>query len=99
MLDRQGVLSIFESKSGAPVSKTRVGGSYWATPVIAGDLMYFFASNGVARVVNLQSMEVVHKHEFKDQEFLGSPAVSGDAIFVRSNEYLWKITNTDDSST
>ena len=92
-----GVLNQYSTTDGTPEKRVRVGGSgdYWATPVIARDHMYFFTQKGVARVVDLKEMEVVHKHQFEDEVFLGSPAVSEDAMFIRSDRFLWKIAKTD----
>ena len=89
-LSRNGILKSFDLKSGQPVSTIRVGGSYWSTPVVGGSRMYFFAMDGTARVVDLEKMEVVNQRKFEDQEFLGSPAISDNALFVRSNSRLYK---------
>ena len=92
-LNRSGVLSGFSAKTGEPTGlKLRVGGSYWGTPVIAGEHMYFFAQDGTARVVKLgEDAKVVHEYQFEDQVFLCSPAVTDDGLFVRSDKHLWKI--------
>lgn len=94
-LNRAGVLSGFSIDTGEEVSKARVGGSYWATPAVAGNHMYFFAQDGTARVVDLETMKVVHDHKFEDDEFLGSPAVHNGAMFIRSAKFLYKIAKTD----
>jgi hypothetical protein len=63
-----------------------------------------FGDNGELRIANLhldddsKNPEVVHKYKFETvvdgeksiEVFLGSPAVSGNALFVRSDRYLWK---------
>ena len=97
-LGRGGVLKSFKLADGEPVGSLRVGGNYWATPAVAGTHMYFFSQEGVARVVDLEKMELVHEHEFKDEAFLGSPAISGNAMFVRSDRFLYKIAENDDAS-
>jgi len=40
-------------------------------------------------------MEIIHEQKFEDGVFLGSPAISNGAMFIRSDNYLWKIANTD----
>ena len=82
--------------SGDEVWKTRVGGQHWTTPLLANDHLYFFDQNGVASVVNVggefedPSKRVVHTHTFEDEIFLGSPAASDGAIFMRSDKNLYK---------
>ena len=61
--------------------------------------MYFFAQAGQAYVVELgangENPKVVHEHTFEDEVFLGSPAVANDAMFVRSDRFLWKIAGSN----
>ena len=90
VLSRDGILKSFDLKSGEPISTMRVGGSYWATPVAGGERMYFFAMDGTARVVDLEKMKIVHQRKLQDQEFLGSPAISDDSLFVRSSNRLYR---------
>ena len=101
-LTGSGVLASYSAIDGTEQEKVRVikGGSAWATPVIAGGHMYFFAQAGQSYVVRLgtkvgESPEVVHEHTFEDEVFLGSPAIANDAMFVRSDKFLWKIASTN----
>ncbi len=67
-------------------------GQFWATPVVAGQHMYAFAMNGKCFTIQLSdtSGEVVATSEL-GEDVLGSPAIDGDAIFVRSTGALWKL--------
>ncbi len=67
-------------------------GQFWATPVIAGNLMYAFALSGKCFVVKLDESggEVIAECEL-GEEVLGSPAISDGAMYVRSTGALWKI--------
>ena len=101
-LTRSGVLTSFSAIDGTEQQKIRVikGGSAWATPIVADGHMYFFAQAGQSYVVKLgvatgEKPEIVHQHTFEDEVFLGSPAVANDAMFVRSDKFLWKIANTN----
>jgi outer membrane protein assembly factor BamB len=100
----KGIVRSFNRETGEMIKQARVGGSYWATPVVADGHMYLFGDNGELRIANLhldddsKNPEVVHKYKFETvvdgeksiEVFLGSPAVSGNALFVRSDRYLWK---------
>ena len=77
-------------------AKARAGGQHWTTPLVAGNYMYLFAQDGNASVLKLDgdvddaNQRVIHRHEFKGEVFLGSPAATGDAIYMRSDKYLYK---------
>ncbi len=70
-------------------------GSIWSTPVVAGNHLYLFSETGRCFVVRLDDREetIVGTNEL-GQNVYGSPAVSGDAIYVRSATGLWKIERT-----
>ena len=99
-LHRGGVLNIFNLSDGEPAGKVRVGGSHWATPVVAGEHMYFFAQDGTAKVVELSDEpKVVHEHKFEDEVFLGSPAISNGALYFRSDKSIWKVSDKSGPTT
>ena len=90
----RGVLASYDLTNGEQIAKARVGGNYWSTPVIAGQHMYMFAQDGTGYVVDLNDeMKVVHKHQFMDEVMLGSPAIAGGAMYIRSDKSIWKITD------
>lgn len=101
----RGILRIWDRETGEKKKEARVDGKYWATPIIADGHMYCFGEDGVFRLVDLHleddaKPEVVQKHEFKSaaaegeegkgEVFLGSPAISGNEMYVRSDNFLWK---------
>ncbi len=67
-------------------------GTIWSSPVIAGNRLYLFTDNGRCFVVELGDKEgkIIETNELGEPVF-GSPAVAGDAIFVRSDSAIWKI--------
>jgi len=95
-LNRAGGLFVYNAADGQPQGRARVikGAAVWATPVIVDDHLYCFSQDGKSYVVNLATggdPEVVHEYEFKDEVFLGSPAVADNAMYIRSDRFLWKI--------
>ena len=99
-LERGGIAACFDRKTGKSRWKTRFmksgSGQFWATPVLAGEHLYFFSQDGKSWVVKASQDkgEVVHEFDFKDV-ILGSPAISGNALYVRGDKHLWKIANTN----
>ncbi len=66
-------------------------GSIWATPVLCGDRIYVFTDNGKCFVCKAgEKGEILATNELGDAVY-GSPAVTKDALIVRSDKYLWKI--------
>lgn len=92
-LNRSSVAVCAEIESGQELWKSRIGGNHYATPILAKDLMFYFAQDGTARVLNLDSPEpeVVSERKF-DDPILGTPAVGEDAIFIRREKTLMRIS-------
>jgi outer membrane protein assembly factor BamB len=95
-LNRAGVLTCADAKTGDVLYQLRLKGPVWATPVIAAGRLYMVSSAGEARVVELghpaagDKGQVVFATEFGER-IQGTPAVSGNALFIRSDKHLWKI--------
>jgi outer membrane protein assembly factor BamB len=100
-VERNGVLNAFDRQNGERKWQSRLAdgaeiqGGFWTTPVMIGEHFYFFAQNGQARVAKIGAAgaEIVHTFDF-GETILGSPAISGDAMYVRGDQHLWKIAHT-----
>lgn len=94
-LNRSGALSCASLTDGDLAWQLRLKGPYSATPVSAGGLLYFFNEKGKVHVVKPgeKSGEIVGESDL-EETILATPAVSDGAIFVRSDEHLWKIAET-----
>jgi outer membrane protein assembly factor BamB len=66
--------------------------SIWSSPVVAGNHLFVFTEQGKCLVVDLLSEkgEVIESNELGD-DVLGTPAISGNAMYVRSVSGVWKI--------
>lgn len=91
-MNRAGVLTCADATTGKILWQQRIGGTFWATPVIAGGHMYCINQEGKAKIVKLggEKPEVVGEGEL-GETIQGSPAVAGNALFIRSDKHLWKI--------
>lgn len=80
----------------------RLTGPFTASPVAAGDRLYFVNEAGVCQVVQLggEKGELVATNELKLGKvepadlIQGTPAISDHALFIRSDAFLWKIAET-----
>jgi outer membrane protein assembly factor BamB len=93
VLNRAGALTCADISTGEIVWRLRIKGTYWATPVLAGEYLYCFNQDGLGTVVRCgEQGKIVSQNEFTGgEQILGSPAVFDDAMFVRTDGHLWKI--------
>ena len=91
-VNRAGVLTAGDIKSGDRLWQLRLKGPFSATPVAAGKYLYCFNEAGLLQVVDTTAKEgeIVGKLNLNDQ-ILGSPAVGGGAIYVRTNTKIYKL--------
>ena len=91
MVDDSGVAACVDSKTGEPVWIERLGGNFSASPIYAHGRIYFMDESGKATVIKAdRKFEVLAKNVL-DDGFMASPAVSGNALFVRSRTHLYRI--------
>jgi outer membrane protein assembly factor BamB len=92
VLPRGGVLACGSADKGEVLWKVRLKGTFWGTPVIAGEHMYCANQEGQCLVVNLagDKGELISTAEL-GEPFLGSPAVAASALYLRGDKHLWKI--------
>ncbi len=100
VLSSASVLTCANLSDGEVAWQLRLEGPFTSTPVAAKDRLYFFSEAGVGQVVQTGEMgELLSKNELKlgqrDPADLiqGTPAIAGNALFIRSDAYLWKIAN------
>lgn len=94
VLNKAGVLNAARLKDGERLWKTRLEGPFSGSPVVAGDFLYVAAErNGLLQSVDLRGEEgKVTGSIALGETILGTPAISGNALFVRSDGHLWKIS-------
>ncbi len=91
-----------EAKTGEAVWKGRVGGKYRACPIYADGKLYFFSLEGKTTVIEpgrefkiLTTNELATDAPLDDPRrgpgFMASPAVVGDAMFLRTRYHLYRI--------
>jgi len=88
------VLASADLASGELKWQTRLADakSIWSSPVVAQNHLYIFSDDGRCFVIELGDAEgkVVQVNEL-GEAVLGSPAISGNAMYVRGVSSLWKI--------
>ncbi len=92
----RSVLNCADAKTGKQIWQLRLaGGRYWATPVAINNHLYVINYDGKVQVVKIgadvDQGKIVGRSDFGEM-IQASPAVSGGAMYVRSDGHLWKIS-------
>jgi outer membrane protein assembly factor BamB len=91
MAAEESFISCFEAATGNVVWTERVGGKYAASPVYAEGRLYFLSQEGKTTVIKPgRTFEVLAINTLEDG-FMASPAVSGNALFLRTRSHLYRI--------
>lgn len=90
-IEDTGVASCLEADTGRELWHERLGGNFSASPILAGDRVYCFSENGRATVF-------AASHDFRKlaentlaDGFMASPAVAGNALFLRTQTHLYRV--------
>jgi outer membrane protein assembly factor BamB len=89
---RQGILVAGDLKTGGVVGQLRLKGTFSASLVTAGGLLYCVNEGGEAQVVRPDDKDgqVVARGDL-GETVLGTPAIVDGAIFLRGEKHLWKM--------
>ncbi len=92
VMNSAGVLLKADAKNGDELWKLRLKGPFSGSPVAAGKHIYCVNERGIFQVVDPEAPEgaVTQTIELKET-VLTTPAISGGAIYVRSDAKLWKL--------
>lgn len=86
-LSDQGVLSVFSTQDGSLLKRVRVGGNFSSSPLWAGNRIYCCSREGVITVVSSDDWRIENVNDMQSP-ILASPAVAGEMLFVRTEDYL-----------
>ncbi|HWA97309.1 MAG TPA: PQQ-binding-like beta-propeller repeat protein [Pirellulales bacterium] len=99
-LNRAGAISCGSISDGEVLWRLRLRGNFWTTPVVASGHLYCVNQDGLTNVVRLPPSgtdnsssdpgELVAENELGEPVF-ASPALADDAVYLRSDQHLWKM--------
>lgn len=87
----KGIGMCLDARTGSEHWKERVEGNYSASPLYANGRIYLFSQEGTTVVVNASKQFEKVAESTLDGGFMASPAVAGDALFVRTDTHLYRI--------
>jgi outer membrane protein assembly factor BamB len=80
-----------DNATGKEVWKERLGNAFRATPLVAGDKVYYFAKEGKTIIVDAaRTFRVVAECDL-GEDTVASPAAVGGNLFIRTREHLYRI--------
>lgn len=87
-----GAAICLDAQSGKELWKeNRLSKGFRSTPLVAGDRIYFFGTDGKATIVEAApAYRVVGEGEL-GEEMIASPAVAGNDLYLRTKKHLYRI--------
>jgi len=92
-----GILVCRDLETGKLIYENRIDspGGYFASPVLAGDLIYLASDRGTVTVVRAgDSFEVLGRNELKEPIY-ASPVIAGNTLLIRSPSQLWAVVDKE----
>lgn len=91
IVSNDGRLTCLDAATGAEVYTQRLGGNYLASPIYANGRIYFFSTQGKSTVIKPgRTCEILAANTL-DAGMMASPAVAGEALFLRTKTHLYRI--------
>ena len=94
-----GVGTCLNAETGKLIWKRRFGGNFSASPILADGKLYFVAEEGVTHVVEPGKQYKRLATNRINGTTLASPAVSGSALYLRSDKSLYRIEERPKATT
>jgi outer membrane protein assembly factor BamB len=86
-----GIASCLEAKTGREVWRERLGGNFSASPIVAGEHLYFPNEEGKTYVIAAgREFKKLAENTLGDG-FMASPAVAGRGLYLRSKTHLYRV--------
>ncbi len=91
MINDAGVATCVEAASGEQVWQQRLGGKFSSSPIYADGRIYMSSHEGTTTVIEAGRQFKKLAENRLDSGFQASPAVSGKALYLRSETHLYRI--------
>ena len=93
-VNRGGIATCLEAKTGKEIWKERLKGAYSASPIYAKGRIYLFNETGMATILRPgRKFEIIATNALEPQPLLATPAVDGNAFIMRTGGHLYRIEN------
>jgi outer membrane protein assembly factor BamB len=87
----KGMATCVDAVTGKQYWQGKIGGNFSASPVFADGRIYIISEKGMTYVIKAATkFEILAQNDLGERTF-ASPAVSGRALFIRSESHLYRI--------
>ncbi|MHC4997328.1 MAG: outer membrane protein assembly factor BamB family protein [Planctomycetota bacterium] len=93
MTDDSGIATCLDAVTGKEIWKDRIGGAYSASPIYTDGRIYFFDEIDKSVVIEPGDKLKVLAENHLDDGAMGTPAIMGNALFIRTKTHLYRIEN------
>jgi hypothetical protein len=87
----EGILTAADAQTGEVRFQARLGEGHLASPILAAGRLYFFGREGKATVIRPGAVFEKLAENRVEGVVIASPAVSGQALFLRTDTHLYRI--------
>jgi outer membrane protein assembly factor BamB len=92
LVNRGGVATCMEAKTGDLVWQERLRGQYSASPIHARNHIYLFNEDAITTVIQAgRELDVLATNALANQQLRSTPAVDGSALIIRTENHLYRI--------
>ena len=92
LINRGGIATCLEAKTGKLIWKERLKGAYSASPIYSNGRIYLFNEDATSIVLRpARKLEVIATNTLAKQPLLATPAVDGNAFIIRTGGHLYRI--------
>ena len=95
MVNDSGVATCLEAITGKELWQARIGNDFSASPIYSEGKIWLFDQEGKATVIAADSKYRKVAQNQLDEGCMASPAVSGNALYVRTRTHLYRIQGRD----
>jgi outer membrane protein assembly factor BamB len=88
-----GVVRCLDPKTGQQIWQSRLGNAFVSSPLYANGLIYLCSTKGLTTVLRPGGKPDPIAENRLDGRFMASPAVSGNALFLRTDTHLYRVEN------
>jgi len=94
MVSDKGMASCVEAKTGKVVWTEELGGKFLASPIYGAGRIYLFNKNSQTTVIAPgREFKKLAVNSLGDTTVQATPAVTGDALLIRTGDHLYRIEN------
>lgn len=93
--NHSGVLTSLNKTTGEVSFRDRIGGQYYASPLVSEGLIYFFATDGTTRIFTADFDFLLEEENTLPEGIMATPAVVDGALFIRTDHHVWRIENQE----